>query len=238
MAFATYSLLLWTALDLLNPPTLAPPPLAPATLAAARSLRRLAKGNFVLVAATALSGAYVAGNDAGRAFNTFPLMGGQWVPQGMWELAPTWRNFFENTATVQFDHRLLAISSLSGISFMFFEAVRTKFSQAAPTFSLHSLRGVMVMAVTQVGLGITTLLLHVPVPLAAVHQVIHFLFSFYYYHYYSCFSLSLSCFLQAGSLVLLSLLTCLVHSLNFSKFGKITQPIQQIAISSVFKKFR
>lgn len=74
---------------------------------------------MLLAATTVLSGAYVAGNDAGNAFNTFPMMGDQWVPDEILEMQPLWRNFFENTATVQFDHRVLALTTLTGISGMY-----------------------------------------------------------------------------------------------------------------------
>lgn len=53
--------------------------------------------------------------DAGRSYNTFPLMGGRIVPEEYWNIAG-WRNFFENTAAVQFDHRVLAISTLTGVA--------------------------------------------------------------------------------------------------------------------------
>ena len=66
-----------------------------------------------------MSGAYVAGNDAGRAFNTFPKMGDNWFPENILELTPLWKNFVENTATVQFDHRVLALSSLASIWAMY-----------------------------------------------------------------------------------------------------------------------
>ena len=57
---------------------------------------------------TIAAGAFVAGLDAGLAYNTFPLMDGQWVPPGYLDQAPWWRNHLENTASVQFNHRLLA----------------------------------------------------------------------------------------------------------------------------------
>lgn len=51
-----------------------------------------------------LAGAFVAGLDAGHAYNTFPLMGGRIVPEE-YSALPGWRNAFENTAAVQFHHR-------------------------------------------------------------------------------------------------------------------------------------
>lgn len=57
-----------------------------------------------LSAVGASTGAFVAGLDAGHAYNTFPLMAGRIVPEEYWAL-PGWRNAFENTAAVQFHHR-------------------------------------------------------------------------------------------------------------------------------------
>ena len=57
----------------------------------------------------------MAGLDAGHAYNEFPLMGGQLIPAEYWAL-PGWRNFFENTAAVQFDHRLLATTTLLSVA--------------------------------------------------------------------------------------------------------------------------
>lgn len=93
--------------------------LSPAVLRYTSGLRRHAIINGCLVAVTVVSGAYVAGNDAGRAFNTFPKMGDNWFPENILELTPLWKNFVENTATVQFDHRVLALSSLASIWAMY-----------------------------------------------------------------------------------------------------------------------
>lgn len=63
------------------------------------------------------AGAFVAGLDAGRAYNTFPLMNGQLIPAEYFNPdTPGWRNAFENTAAVQLHHRMLALSTLAAIS--------------------------------------------------------------------------------------------------------------------------
>ena len=54
-----------------------------------------------------LSGAFVAGLDAGLTYNTYPKMAGRWIPSDVMSFSPKWKNFFENPTTVQFDHRLL-----------------------------------------------------------------------------------------------------------------------------------
>ena len=65
----------------------------------------------VSVFATLVMGAFVAGMKAGYLYPTFPKMGGYWVPPGMFETSPWWRNFFENPVTAQFTHRVLAFAS-------------------------------------------------------------------------------------------------------------------------------
>ena len=54
-------------------------------------------------------GAFVAGLDAGLVYNSFPKMAGQWIPEDILTMSPRVKNFFENPATVQFDHRILVI---------------------------------------------------------------------------------------------------------------------------------
>ena len=60
-------------------------------------MRRLSFLNLSLIATTVLSGAYVAGNDAGHAYNSFPKMGDEWIPSEILKLSPMWKNFTENT---------------------------------------------------------------------------------------------------------------------------------------------
>jgi cytochrome c oxidase assembly protein subunit 15 len=102
MALLIYAYMLWVALGLWSNGGHDTRPAAP------RGLRLFAGLLGVLVVITALSGGFVAGLKAGLAYNTFPLMGGRWIPEGILAQSPAWRNFFENIATVQFDHRALA----------------------------------------------------------------------------------------------------------------------------------
>ena len=52
--------------------------------------------------------------DAGRAFNDFPYMDGQWIADEYWAIRG-WRGFFESTAAVQLHHRLLAVTTLVSV---------------------------------------------------------------------------------------------------------------------------
>jgi len=119
-----------------------------------------------MVLITILSGGLVAGLKAGFAYNTFPLMDGRWIPDAILMQEPLWRNFLENIATVQFDHRLLATLTFTGVVITWLVSRRYALPGQVRT-GLHLL---LAAALLQVTLGISTLLLHVPVPLAAAHQ--------------------------------------------------------------------
>lgn len=131
-----------------------------------KPLRTLSWGIILLISVTIASGGFVAGLKAGHAYNTFPKMGDHWLPPGGWTLQPGWRNLFENIATVQFDHRLLAVTTLLAI-LLFWWAGRRRITQPATRWGVHLL---LLAVCLQAGLGISTLLLHVPVALAATHQ--------------------------------------------------------------------
>jgi cytochrome c oxidase assembly protein subunit 15 len=157
LALVIYVITVWTAADLLAQPR-------PDDRRDAR-LARAAASVTGLVFLTAIAGAFVAGLDAGRVYNTFPLMGGRVVPPGLLQLAPAWRNLFENAATAQFNHRVLAVVCLI--------AIATLWWWARPALAGRSRRALdllAALAVIQITLGIATLLLVVPVTLAALHQ--------------------------------------------------------------------
>ncbi len=83
--------------------------------------------------------------DAGHAYNTFPLMGGKLIPEEYWTI-PSWRNAFENTAAVQFHHRLLALTTLSSVAATWLAHRRAQL----PGASRHLLRGLVVITALQV----------------------------------------------------------------------------------------
>lgn len=120
-----------------------------------------------LCAVTVLAGGFVAGLDAGRFFNTFPLMGGAFVPADYAALEPAWRNAFENAAAVQFHHRLLGIGTVLAAIALWWSMRRA----ALPDVPQRAIRVVAAIAVVQFSLGIATLVLMVPIPLAALHQL-------------------------------------------------------------------
>jgi heme a synthase len=160
-AFVCYGLIIWVALDQFR-------------LAAGREPNNENYGPlgrwsltvtlFALLVVT--SGAFVAGLDAGKGFNTFPLMDGQIVPDGLFARSPWWLNVFENHMTVQFNHRILAMTLAVLIVALGFKAR----AFALPGRARKVLNDLVGMVFVQAGLGILTLIYVVPVPLALAHQ--------------------------------------------------------------------
>lgn len=114
-----------------------------------------------------LLGALVAGIDAGQSFTDWPLMGGQVVPPGAFDLTPVWRNFFENPGLVQFIHRcvayLLAVYSVVML-------LKGRGSAHAGTRAAFTAAFIAVLG--QVGLGIYVLFSGVQAHVALTHQII------------------------------------------------------------------
>lgn len=115
-----------------------------------------------------MSGAFVAGNEAGLIYNEFPFMGEGLVPTDLWreDLLPAYRNAFEHSTMVQFNHRILAMTSLATVGALFFVSRSLVLPMAAHR-AANALAG---LATLQITLGISTLLLYVPPHLAATHQ--------------------------------------------------------------------
>lgn len=158
-AFLIYSYIFWVTLGIWAPRTQQP------ALQTA-GLRRFAGVVALLIFGMALLGGLVAGLRAGFAYNTFPLMGGRFIPDGLLELQPAWKNFFENITTVQFNHRMGAWLLMLAIPSFWLAAQRSSLPAPARRAS-HAL---LTMFAVQVALGIGTLVMVVPVPLAAAHQ--------------------------------------------------------------------
>ncbi len=159
LAFAVviYAYIFWTALGLLYPPEPRPTP---------RELGRFGVAVTALIFLMILSGGFVAGTKAGFAFSTFPWMNGRFIPEGMYAMQPLWSNLFENIATVQFNHRVLAYLLCLVIPVFWWQAMRVALPARA-RLAVHFLLGWLAV---QMMLGITTLLYVVPVSLAAAHQ--------------------------------------------------------------------
>ncbi|CAG8693932.1 2886_t:CDS:2 [Funneliformis mosseae] len=197
-AFLLYAGMILTGLQVLQDAKLANGTFSKAvakTLAnpAINTFRRFAIGTAVLVFLTSMSGALVAGLDAGLIYNEFPYMGKSIVPPRSELFSKNyarpddsilWRNFFDNPTTVQFDHRVLGVTTLSVITTLWFYSRKVPLPLQAK-LAVNYLLGI---ASLQVILGISTLIYMVPIPLASVHQ--------------------------AGSLTLLSSALWLIHTMR------------------------
>jgi len=161
LALAIFAAMFWLGLSLVYPRR--------ATLGAAaqRSVRARAMTLAALVFFMALTGGFVAGLRAGFAYNTFPLMNGHLIPPELFMLEPWWRNFFWNMATVQFDHRAIAWLLAVLVPLLWWKLRTTDGMPSRARFGGHLL---LLALALQIVLGIATVLLVVPIPLAAAHQ--------------------------------------------------------------------
>jgi heme a synthase len=128
---------------------------------------RLAFGFLALVYMQLLLGALVAGLHAGLIYNTWPSMDGRAFPEHPFFIVPWWKNFFENPGLAQLDHRLgayLVALSAFALWWMGRRACLAGLAKRSSNAVLH-------IALFQIVLGIATLLLQVPIWLAALHQL-------------------------------------------------------------------
>lgn len=188
-AFAVYSAMLWSGLDVLKSNRIAENPkprrivreIAALRSPALRPFRRMAAILILLTFATAMTGGLVAGLDAGLIYNEFPRMGVGFRPPTAEMFDPfyshredrndlIWRNMLENPSTVQFDHRVMALSTFSTIVATFIYSRYGKAALIMPQRVKKGMMGVLHLSILQVLLGIATLIYMVPTPVAATHQ--------------------------------------------------------------------
>lgn len=112
-----------------------------------------------------LLGALVAGIDAGRSYIDWPLMGGQVIPDGLFDYVPWWSNFFENPALVQFIHRLVGYLVLA-----FAVVVWRRSRSCGNRKTKAAFNMLLAMVLLQVVLGITTVMLAAQMHVALTHQ--------------------------------------------------------------------
>ncbi len=157
-AFLTFSYTLWVALDLMYPNKVK------------GAFKTIKTGAVVLLLVTVIQivwGAFVAGLNAGKVYNTWPLMGDQLVADAVTAMSPLWINFVEGLAGVQFIHRYMAYAVVGLVVFLAIQAKKHMIS----TSQKGGIRFLIGMVSIQFVLGIVTLLLGVPVWLGVLHQV-------------------------------------------------------------------
>ena len=157
LACVIYASILWTAQQLA--------PRASSEMPA--RLRIEAFAIAILLLFQIYLGALVAGLDAGLVYNTWPLIDGTVMPSPdrLWFIQPAWRNVFENTLTVQFDHRMTAYAIWLLAIFHAGDAWRVE----RETGRAAILAGAVTL---QAALGVVTLLYQAPLALALAHQVL------------------------------------------------------------------
>ena len=153
LAFIIFSALLWQAFNL--------------TVKTRYNDKRLfihALIACLFLSITILWGAFTAGLDAGLVYNeSFPKMGGQWIPPDFWQHDTFFLNILENHSGVQFAHRWIAIATVIVVlSLWTHGAIRQKLFPA--------LHWAAVAALSQMALGIGTILSGVHLHVAATHQ--------------------------------------------------------------------
>lgn len=154
LALIILSLMLWFAMDFLRGERRANHS-SPAYLGSSALV-------VVIVFIMMLSGGFVAGTKAGYIINTFPLMNGQWVPDGWLGIKPAWLNLFENPIAIQFVHRSIAVLVFFAVITSFIVGLKQRFN------TFNGL--VLFVMLVQVNLGISALVMKVPVVLGAAHQ--------------------------------------------------------------------
>ncbi len=162
LAFAILGLIAWYILRLGRPER----ELMQARRGREPRLTRWATALAVLAFVQILLGALVAGIDAGRGYTDWPLMAGGFTPPGMWDLAPAWRNLFENDGTVQFFHRIAGYLLLALALVAYVRSRLSAYRFTRRTFA-HAMAGVLLQAV----LGVATVMHSAPVGLALLHQL-------------------------------------------------------------------
>lgn len=160
IAFLIFAAMFWLALGILTQNART----APGAVGSAARPRRLAGWLALTVFVMVLSGGFVAGLHAGLRYNSFPLMHGDFLPPDMFLLEPWFLNFFNNPSAAQFDHRLIAWLLVLLVPWLWWQA------QALPPRARLATHVLLSIFLVQLGLGIATLLLVVPVPLAVAHQ--------------------------------------------------------------------
>ncbi|MEL7488101.1 MAG: COX15/CtaA family protein [Pseudomonadota bacterium] len=151
LAIVLFAALFWTALSLRRP-----------TSAALSTIGKWGVALAGLVYAQMILGAFVAGLRAGRAYTTWPLMDGEFVPSAYFVGAPRVSDAFETIAAVQFNHRIGAyVVALAGVAFFFL---------ARKTQSQRDARWVLSAIIAQIVLGIATVVSATPLALGLLHQ--------------------------------------------------------------------
>ena len=157
-AVIIYALLLWTSVEYYH--------LKSANFISIRSKNILILISIILVFVTILSGGFMAGSHAGQSFNTYPLMNGKIIPDDIYLKDLGFLNIFENTVTINFNHRWIAtitfIYTFSFFSYLIYKKIINLSNQI--------IISVLLILTLQFLLGIMALLSNVSIYYGSLHQ--------------------------------------------------------------------
>jgi cytochrome c oxidase assembly protein subunit 15 len=162
LATILFGYVFWTALEIIGA--------ARVTKALPSRVQYSVFGLAAIVFVQMLLGAFMAGLDAGRAFNTWPSYAGRWFPVGLFDLSPWWVNHFENHAMVHFQHRTVGYVIAAAAAFLFWR-LRAFSAEAAVRPAKIAAIHVVKLVVLQITLGVLAVLSSVALPIAALHQI-------------------------------------------------------------------
>jgi cytochrome c oxidase assembly protein subunit 15 len=160
LALGIYAALVWSALD-----AFAPAPSGTET-PAHQALRRHGWIMMAVITLEVTLGGFTAGLHGGLVDNNFPMMGDHLIAPDLFIQSPWWINFFENPVTAQFLHRLTAGFVAIALIWLVVRARRAGLDAALKRRFYYLPFGLFGQAM----LGIATLMLVVPLPLAVAHQ--------------------------------------------------------------------
>tara|TARA_B100000945_G_scaffold296743_1_gene275255 strand:- start:1986 stop:3002 length:1017 start_codon:yes stop_codon:yes gene_type:complete len=160
-AFLTFAYTFWITLHLIYPKKLQYNQL----------LYKLSKVLFFIIIVQIIYGAFVAGLNAGKVYNTWPKMNGEWIAESVYALSPFWKNFTEGIAGVQFIHRVLPIIIILTAIYMYYKWKNQE------TYKMEKMAFIMLFSIIsiQVIIGIFTLIKAAPIMLALAHQICAFI---------------------------------------------------------------
>lgn len=156
-AFLTFSYTFWVALSLIYPNK-------------NRQNKTLHKLSFLLMIVVVIQiiyGAFVAGLDAGKVYNTWPKMNNDWIAESVYAMTPFWNNFVNGIAGVQFIHRTFAFVVLGLIIYIFYQSRKIQLIQ----LEKNAINLLLITVFFQMVLGIITLVMGVPIWLGVIHQL-------------------------------------------------------------------
>ncbi len=122
----------------------------------------------IIIFFTVIYGAFMAGLDAGKSFNTWPKMGDNYIPENLIFIEDRLFGFFDNSVFIHFFHRALAYLSFLTILYMCFrhlKGIENKYQK------IHFLI-VLFLVLIQLFIGVFVVLSNVQVSLGSIHQII------------------------------------------------------------------